>query len=97
MSAEIDLCGAPAGLMNAGVVLGQRCVQSVRRSASSTGVKLSLRFPWLGQRLDLSTTAHCGSLTRLAADASVSIPHRFEPGAGPPARLQKACRKFSEC
>lgn len=45
MSAEIDLCRAPAGPVSASVVVRQRRVQPVRGSVSSTGVKLSPRFP----------------------------------------------------
>lgn len=89
MSVEIDLCRAPAGLMSASVVLLQRCVQSVPRSVSSTGVELSPRFPWLSQRL-----AHCGSPTHLLQTHRCPALTRaagycFEPGA----RLRSASRR----
>lgn len=81
MSVEIDPCGAPAGLMSASVVLRQR-----RRSVSSTGVKLSARFPPLSQRLDASTAARRASLTRLLQThgcSSLSGGQGFDLGARP--------------
>lgn len=79
MSAEADLCGAPADPMSAGVVVRQRRVQSVCRSLSSTGVKSSPRFPGLGRRRDASTRSRCGSAAGLTGAARSG----FATGARP--------------